>query len=46
MVSVFLHKSHTCEKSGSENMDENDLCQSYCRIFESAVSPEEINEMV
>ena len=35
---VFLHKSHTWEKSGSRYIGQNLLGQSDCRIFKSPIS--------
>ena len=38
LIIVFLHKSHTWEKSGSWDMSQNVLSQSDCRIFKSIIS--------
>ena len=35
---------HTWEKSGSWNIGQNTLGQSYCKIFKLALSPEHIDE--
>ena len=44
MIFLFLHKSHTYEKSGSWDMVQNALCQSDWRIFKSTISLEQNHE--
>ena len=44
LFSVFLHKSHTWEKSGSWDMGQNDLDQSDCSILKLTVSLEQNDE--
>ena len=41
---VFLHKSHTCEKSGSWDMGQNALEQSDYRILKFTISWEQIDD--
>ena len=41
---VFLHKSHIWENFGSWDMGQNVLSQLDCKIFQSTISPEKINE--
>ena len=42
---MFLHNSRMWENPGSWDMDQNSLSQSDCRIFISAISPEQIDEI-
>ena len=44
LSTVFLHKPHVWEKSGSWDMDQNALGQSDCRIFKSTISLEQNNQ--
>ena len=44
IFTVFLHKSHTWEKSGSWNMGQNALDQSDCSIFKLTISLEQNDE--
>ena len=46
LTAVFLHTSHTWEKSGSWVMGQNALDQSACRIFKLTVSLDESDEKV
>ena len=41
---MFLHKSHTWEKSGSWDIGQNALGQSDCSIFKSTISLEQNDE--
>ena len=41
---VFLHKSRIWEKSWSGDIGQNALSQSDCRIFESTITPEQMDE--
>ena len=44
IFAVFLHKSHTWEKSGSWDMGQNALDQSDCSIFKLTISLEQNDE--
>ena len=44
LFAIFLHKFHTCEKSGSRDFGKNVLCQSDCRIFKSTLALEQNDE--
>ena len=44
LIDVFLHGSHTWEKSGSWDMGQNALSPSDCRIFKLTVSLEQNDE--
>ena len=44
LFAVFLHWSHTWEKSGFWDMGQNALDQSDCRIFKLTISQEHKDE--